>query len=226
MRKSLLILLASFSLVLLLPFYVFAQDETIQVGEQKRIEAKERVEQKQIVKEDVRAEIQKRVEERKASQEAKVQQIRQERIRNYWGILAKRITATIDRLDILIARIESRLSKMTQDDPELDVSAIEAKIEEAKELIAEAKLMLDEANTDLENLLESENPKTAFEILRNTLKDIKDTLIEAHRILVHLIGDIKGLRVGSEGGVPTSAVTPTIYMSPTPEVSPEPEPEE
>jgi hypothetical protein len=41
--------------------------------------------------------------------------------------------------------------------------------------------------------------------------NIKDALIEVHRILVHVIGDIKGLRVGT-----TKSPFPTPTPSPTP----------
>ena len=47
-------------------------------------------------------------------------------------------------------------------------------------------------------MLENDDPKEAFLVIKNTIKEIKSDLVEVHQLLVHLIGDIKGLRVGVE----------------------------
>lgn len=233
MRKEIIIGLVLAFILLVTPFSVKAQNTNSAPGNEKRIEAQQKVEEKKLSKEQLRAEIQQRVEERKASNEAKIALMRQERIRNHWGILEKRISATIARIDILIARIESRLAKISGQDPDLDVAGIESQIAEAKELTAYAKLMLNEASDSMDNLALSEDPKTDFENLRETVKGIKDVLVEAHRILVHVIGDIRGLRVGNENVAPTLILTPTTteltpspILTPTPETSPTTVPEE
>ena len=211
MRKILPHIFIISFLLLVFPISINAQNST-PPGEQKRIEVKERVDQKLLDKEDARVEIQKRVEERKAQQLEKVKEIRRERVRNLWGVLEKRFLATIGRLETLTARIEARLAKIVQEDPEADVSSIQASIDIAKDLLDEARLALDAISVDLENLLEEEDPKAAFDNIRLSMKNIKDILIEAHRILVHVIGDIKGLRVGTESPSPTVTVAPTIVV--------------
>ncbi len=219
MRKSLLVFFTSFAVLLFVPFFVYAKDST-PPGELKRVDAKLGIGQKQLAKENIKAEIQRRVEDRKASQEAKVANKKRERIRNHWEMLEKRISATIERLNRLVTRIESRLAKISQDNPEMDFSPIQTNVNEAKVLLDNANVMLEEASFELDSLLEAENPKIAFESLRTTIGDIKDTLTEAHRILVHVIGNIRGLRVGKNSVNPTSVITPIIVLSPTTEVSP------
>lgn len=203
-------LISIFVIFIFTPVSVGAQNST-PAGQQNRIEVKERIDQKEIEKEDARLEIQNRIEERKALQEARLAQQKAIRVRNHWQILEKRIAATIERLKTLITRIESRLYKIAQEEPSLDTTTIQTNIDEAKELLDDAEYLLDNAEVDLETLLVSEDPKTALLELKDTIRDIKDLLIETHRILVHVIGDIKGLRVGS--GVITPVISPTPIMN-------------
>lgn len=228
MRYKFFLSLTVLLVFLFLPFIAKAQN-TNPPGEKVRIEAKERVYQKQIEKADARIEIQKRVEDRKATQEAKLMEKKQERLKYYWGNLEKRFDATIERLEILITRIESRLVKITQENPEIDITKIEANIDSAKELLNDARNLLDKASDNFKSLLASEDQDTAFDALRETIREVKDLLIESHRLLVYIIGDIKGLRVGSKIVTPTvkititptptteTKITPTVNSSPTTE---------
>ena len=73
-----------------------------------------------------------------------------------------------------------------------------ADINSAKSLLDEAKANLDAAQASLEDVLASQDPKDAFGIIRETISEVKNQLKEVHSILVHTIGNIKGLRVGNE----------------------------
>ena len=183
----------------------------------KRAVAQELKEEKRSEFEQRKLEIEKRVEERKATKEAEVRERRTERIRHFWELLGKRIQATIERLEKLTGRIESRVAKIKEANPEADFSVIEADLVEAKGLLADAQVKYDEAVDTIESLLESEEPKDAFEKLREEIKDIKDLLTDTHRILVHTIGDIKGLRVGLTGDQPE--VSPAVTLTATPTVT-------
>jgi hypothetical protein len=68
---------------------------------------------------------------------------------------------------------------------------------------------------EVESFLDNDDPKTAFAEVREIIQQIKVNLIEVHRTLVHVIGDIKGLRVGTE-------VKPSPSPEPSPVVTPEP----
>jgi hypothetical protein len=219
------------ALIFLVFFFISASyalaktDETERVNKRAEVqelkeEKEEEREEKEKEFEERKLEIEKRVEERKATKEAEVKEKRVERIKHYWELLGKRILATIERLEKLTKRIESRVAKIKETDPEADVSVIEGDLQEAKGLLADAKAKYDEATDALEGLLESEEPKGAFEQVREDIKDIKDLLTEAHRILVHTIGDIKGLRVGLTGDEPEVSPTVTLVTTPTETLTP------
>ncbi|KKU04071.1 MAG: hypothetical protein UX88_C0003G0007 [Candidatus Woesebacteria bacterium GW2011_GWC2_47_16] len=155
---------------------------------------------RQLVKE----EIQVRNEERRATITARLTEIRRERIRNYFNRLVGRLEAAIARLEKLITRIESRIAKIEELDEEIDTAPITEQVNAAKSKLAEAEAELQEVKDVIETLLAADNPQEVFETVREKIMNIKDSLIEVHRILVHVIGDLKGLRVGPTASPGTS----------------------
>lgn len=143
----------------------------------------------------LREEFKNRWKEKVATVQAKLEERVRARIRFFFGRITLRMEAAIARLDFLATRIENRLEILKKEGE--DVSEIQKEVDEAQKLIADAKVLLSEAKNNLENVLNSENPKEAFTVIRDSVRAIKDTLIEAHGILVKVIGDIKGLRVGN-----------------------------
>ena len=157
--------------------------------------------------EELRIRLQEKIEEQKKVREenrvtvrARLSEMRQERIRTFFGRLTIRFEAAIARLERLISRIESRLETIKVNNEEVEAETIEGELAEAKEKLAEAETALEEAETSLEEILNAEDPKAAFEYVRELIMGIKEQLKEVHQILVEVIGDIKGLRVGQEGG--------------------------
>ena len=117
-------------------------------------------------------------------------------------------------------RIESRLAKIEEVNEDVDLDDINSQVLEAKEMLATVMTNIEAADVEVETALASQEPKEAFATLRSLVKEIKTDLTEIHRKLVHLIGDMKGLRVG-QGAPPSSAVTPTevpTTATPTPTV--------
>ncbi len=147
---------------------------------------------------------------RMAEIKAKLTEKRQRLIRQFFTRMVKRLEAAITRLEKLISRIESRLAKLESQGE--DVSKIKTEIEDAKTKLTGTKADLEEAKTKLETVLESEDPKAAFAEVKNLIKGVKTQLIGVHRILVHVIGEIKGLRVGqiTPKPTPTPTAIPTI----------------
>lgn len=192
-------------LIILLPFFflvvnpVCAQNNQsvsstvtpVQVREQNleelRVRLQEKIEEQQQIREENRVTIR-----------ARLSEMRQERIRFFFGRLTIRFEAAINRLERLIARIETRLDRIEASDEEVDSTAIREEVEEAKRKLEEARVALAEAKESLEGILSAEDPKTAFEDVRDLIGGIKEELKEVHQILVQVIGDIKGLRVGQE----------------------------
>lgn len=145
--------------------------------------------------------------EKKASHEAKLASVRRERIRHFWGHMITRIEATIGRLERLIEKMEQRIAKIKESGENIDTSTAEGDIQKAKTLLSGTKTDLAEAKTLIEQVIQSEEPKKAFGEVIDKVHGIKKNLIEIHRLLVHAIGNIKGLRVGHESPTPTP--TPT-----------------
>lgn len=138
---------------------------------------------------------------KKAEIKARLTEKRQQLIRQFFQRMVKRLEAAINRLEKLILRIESRLAKLESQGE--DVSKIKTEIADAKTKLDETKTDLGLAKSKLETVLESDSPKEAFKEVKNLIKGVKTQLIEVHRILVHVIGDIKGLHVGQITPKPT-----------------------
>lgn len=158
-----------------------------------------RQEKLEQIRERVRGKIESRhqlIQEHQATIAAKLTQRHQERILLFFNRLAKRMQAAITRLHRLIARIESRLAKIEAGEEGIETKDIKATLAEAKEKLAQAETALAEAQASFEDVLISEDPKEAFADTQELIKGIKNQLVEVHRLLVHVIGNIKGLRVG------------------------------
>lgn len=142
-------------------------------------------------------------EERKATVAAKLSLVRRERIRSFWGRMVTRIEAAIERLEILIDRMERRIGIIKETDSSFDTSLAEADIASAKDLIAEANAQLQVAKDSFEEMLTNEDPRLALGQVIENVRQIKEKLVEIHRLLVQTIGEIKGLRVGTGTQTPT-----------------------
>jgi len=144
-------------------------------------------------------------EEKKATIEAKRLELRNEnrderhtKISNLFGVMLKRYEDAIERLNKLVTKIESRLAKIKADDPAKNVTAIETQIKNAKDKLALVPAKIDTLKTDFDAMLASTTPKDLFKTVLADAKAIKSDLKDVHKILVHVIGDIKGLRIGEE----------------------------
>lgn len=162
---------------------------------EQRIE--ERAEAKQTEMLLKREEIRNRIETKKATQAAKLQLMQKERIRSYYSRLSTRIHAYIDRLQTLLDRIQVRINSIEQDN-EVDLSDIQAELDKAQELLNDSIAEIKVLDENLEEILDSENPKYEFGIfIKEGIVSIKTNLLEIHSILVHTIGQVQGLRIGN-----------------------------
>ncbi|MDP1710264.1 MAG: hypothetical protein Q8L28_01480 [bacterium] len=132
-----------------------------------------------------------RTEKRADSREEKL-----EKMRKFFGVMIKRYEAAVARLERLIGKIESRVGKIKEEYPAKNVSGIEAQITTAKSKLALIPPKIEELKADFEALLVSETPKESFKSLAKDIRAVKSDLKSIHKILVHVIGDIKGLKFG------------------------------
>jgi len=145
---------------------------------------------------EVRRDIKESRENNVASREAKFCEMRKGKIKSYLERMLGRLSALVERLQKLIDRIESRIDKIEASEETIDLTGPKADLASAKTNLADAKIKLDSLNDDIDDFLTCDDPKGAFKTVREKVDEIKDDLKEVHRLLVHIIGNIKGLRVG------------------------------
>lgn len=126
----------------------------------------------------------------------KISAVRRERIRSYFGHMVTRFEAIIERLEKIITRLETRIKKIESGNEEIKTDSVKNDIKQAKEMVSSVKIELQKTKTLNEEMLASDDPKISFEKVRESTKNIKENLTEIHKLLVHAIGELKGLRVG------------------------------
>jgi hypothetical protein len=148
-------------------------------------------------RETVREEIRANIQEKTATVQARLTERKKITVQNYFSRITRRITAAINRLYLLIDRIESRLLKIEQQDSNVDLSLIKKDVNSAKAMLDQAATESGSIKTEMEQIVESVTPKDDFNNIKESVTAVKETLIEVHQMLVKVIGDIKGLRVGN-----------------------------
>jgi hypothetical protein len=191
MKRALFFLFAIF-VSLSIPSLVKAKPPQSQAL--KRASIQQRIEEKKQLIQQKREEIRQRIAIKKATRSAQISSARRIRIRAFWDRLDARFQATITRLEKLITRIESRISIINAYDSNINTDYVEAQLSIAKEMLSEARIELEAASEHVDDILSSQDPKTSFEIIKDSVLQIKMDLKEVHQILVHTIGNIKGLR--------------------------------
>lgn len=149
---------------------------------------------------EVRQEIKAKVKAEGQEIKAKISATRRERIRSFFGRMIVRIEATIDRIKNLISRIETRIATIETGNQDLDTQSALDNIAEAKVSLSSAESELFTLKSMLETTLSSEDPKAELGKIQQSVKKIKDDLRQTHTLLVQSIGDLKGLRGGTNGG--------------------------
>ena len=148
-------------------------------------------------RETVREEARENIQERTATIQARLTERKKVTIQNHFSRVIRRITAAVNRLYLLIDRIESRLLKIEQQDSSADLSLIKKDVATAKTKLDQTAAQLESIKTEAEKLIESETPKDSFTQIKESVTAVREALVEVHQMLVKVIGDIKGLRVGN-----------------------------
>lgn len=137
-------------------------------------------------KREIRQEVKERINEKT-----------QARLHNLSKIFSKKLDHLVDRLNLIIKRIESRLSKIKQRDEAVDIVEIEAVLENAKRDLNLVEEKITSLKVQLDDLTQFEDdPFRDVKELKNSFKEIKDLLLNVRKDLVKTIGLMKGLRLG------------------------------
>jgi len=188
----------------------------------RKLEAQNRVEVRKASMEAKKAVVQERIQDKKASRASQLTEQRRTRLKFFFDRILTRLNAVSARLQTLIDRIASRLDKVEASNNKKDISEVQASLNEAQDLLTDINKDLVDLETAMDTVVNSENPKADMKSVRLMIQEIKSKFKEVHSILVHILGDIRGLRVGQY--TPTVKLSPTVNLTPTSEPSPTEEP--
>lgn len=146
--------------------------------------------------ERVRAKVQERNQEREQKLKEKAQNQR-ERMGTFWEKMQRRLERLIKNQKDLADRIGKRLDKAAENGK--DVTALRAKLNDARVLIANAETELASATQKVKDLVASgADPKEILKQVRELNQKVLKAIRAAHEALVDIIVNTKGL-----GGRPT-----------------------
>ena len=144
---------------------------------------------------------------------AKVQERDQEQEQRLKEKMQHRLERLIKTQKRLADRIGKRLDKAAANGK--DVTALRAKLNDARVLIAQAETELKNATQKIKDLIASGvDPKDILKQAKELNQKVLKAIRAAHEALVDIITSTKGL-----GGKPTPTPTPTASPSPTPTAS-------
>jgi hypothetical protein len=135
-------------------------------------------------------ELKKEAELRKEEKRKEIIEKRNERIKAYTERIVKRYNIALDRIEKLGNRIDSRIEKF--EEKGIDVTEVRILKAIAEDQILIARENINNIKTAMEKALEAENPKEAFEIVRQMMSDAKSSIKDAHLSLVEMIKALKG----------------------------------
>ena len=132
-----------------------------------------------------------RIEERKASTTARRTEIQQNVAKRLADNASKTLSATIERLEKILSRVESRIAK---------VKAEGGVTTEAEGFVAEAKVHLSQAQQGIEVFaslnLTADKAQANFETIRAAAATVKEELKAAHENLMKAARALKGPKAG------------------------------
>ncbi len=165
-------------------------DERKEVREERTLKRTEVLEEKRKELETKKEEKKKEIEARKADLQNKVFTTQTERAQAFVQIMLRRFNATVERLESIGLRIESRIEKLKEDG--IDTAESERHLEEARKQITSAEEMvvaLPALSTDSDG--NSETIRAQITEYRNAIEPIKRMLRGAHQSLVSAVRTLK-----------------------------------
>ncbi|MCR4263786.1 MAG: hypothetical protein NUV98_03665 [Candidatus Roizmanbacteria bacterium] len=164
--------------------------------EESTVTRQKRIEDQKAALEEKKAALGEKKTERVATREAMKEELKENRIERLSDVanmrferILRRYTAAIARLAHIIERFNTRLETLA--DEGHDVSQAQAFVDTASDHVAQAELLLSEAESEFPAVLASENPTSSFATVKDTFKEAKDELIAAHTALRSALAEIK-----------------------------------
>jgi exonuclease VII small subunit len=152
-----------------------------------------------------RAQIQENVEERKATLTERLQK----RITNLAANMSNRFDRVIERLQNIINRVDSRIAKLNTEGK--DTTEAKASLDRAQTSLNQAKVTVSNIDADVQAVVGSPEPKTAWQNLKATYLLSKELLKTTHselRTAISLLKNNSALtETANETGSSTSETT-------------------
>ena len=204
MKRYLFII--SFCIFLILPITkVIAASNGSSVRNQTSTKVQQKLESRQDALTKIQETVQTRTKQRTATGEGMLSQQKRGLVTNYYNKMSDRMWALVDRLSVLVTRIEARIA-VVDNETDKDLTLVISDVNAAKTLLADTKAVLTSSDEMFQTVIASSDPKESFEILRENINDIKMNLVAVHKLLVKVIGNLEGLTGGVKYQAPT--VTP------------------
>lgn len=114
-----------------------------------------------------------------------------------------RLYVTVNRIEKLISRLESRIAKI-ESSGDIKSNPDKLTLSNSKKELDRAKLLLTNTKKNIDSLKsELSSPKpvdktTQIKTATNQVNTIKSDLQQVHKILTKVIGNLKGLRIGTK----------------------------
>jgi hypothetical protein len=174
---------------------VFAEESTstpLYRLPQNRQEIKQKIEEKKIKLEtriqDKQQEIKSFIEEKKEGQKTKLDIFTQQRVATILANIFERFDAVLVKFDGVVTRIESRITKLKEEN--VDTSASEKLLTQAKTKIEDATTLIAASKIELQTAITTQTSK---QDIKDTLKICKTSLGETQQALISVITSLKGL---------------------------------
>lgn len=135
--------------------------------------------------------------ERQAERRAELEVKLQERIINLASNVSLRLTAATGRYGDIIARLETRIAKLKS--LGVDTTAGEAKLAEAKELLVQTVLALENTGS-VQDAMSGATPRESFKNIREQFLAVRENLRQVHALLREAVVLLKQAVAGAELG--------------------------
>lgn len=160
-------------------------------AELRRITAKDKLDEAKKRVEEKREELKDKANVKREEVKKRVAEKKRDSVKRLVSKTIERLTSTVAKMEKLAGRLQGHINKF--EEKGADTSKAQTQLDEATAKLAEAKGAISALKGTQEDLVASNDPKTYFTGLRDEIKNIKEILVEAHRLLGSSMGEIKGL---------------------------------
>lgn len=144
---------------------------------------------------------------------------REAKVMAYFRVLRRRYSVIAERYGKIIARIESRLSKMQSNN--LDVAIILTKLDQTKTKLASTQQEIEGLEASVSAIFQTSDPKAGFFEIKNSIKAVKEEFKTINELLTNVVTEMisiiskekiveSGDTVNSSGSaqpIPTTVIT-------------------